>query len=140
MAKPMQTLATARMYNLRKSPHKLRLLADLVRGKRVEEALTLLKFNKKLNAEYLEQLIRSAVANLEQKEGANYDPDRLFISKLLVDEGPTMYRFRAMSMGRAGRIRKRTSHILVELGQPVDKLSQAKSGGAKAKNTEAQEA
>lgn len=108
--------ATARLRFLRMSPRKVRLVCDVVRGKQVEEALATLRFTSKAAALPISKLIRSAIANAEQKK-ENLDIDRLFVKTIRVDEGPTLKRWRPRAQGRATRINKRTSHIVVELGE-----------------------
>ena len=87
---------------LRVSPYKVRLVADLVRGKKVEEALTLLKFLPKKSGRLINKTLRSAVANAENTQ--TIDVDTLFIKTILVDEGPRLKRWRPRAMGRATRI------------------------------------
>ncbi|NNG06926.1 MAG: 50S ribosomal protein L22 [Desulfobacteraceae bacterium] len=96
---------------IRVSPQKARLIMDQVRGKKVEEALNMLSFAPQKGAFVLKKLINSAVANAEQN--LNMDVDKLYIKRIFADEGPTLKRFRARAMGRATRIRKRTSHLTV---------------------------
>ncbi len=98
---------------IRISPRKTRLVADVLRKKSVGEALAILANTNKRACEYLEELLRSAIANA--KRIPEIKEEDLFISKLLVDGGPTLKRFRAASMGRATMIRHRTSHITIEL-------------------------
>jgi large subunit ribosomal protein L22 len=100
---------------LRVSPYKVRLVADLVRGKKVEEALTILKFLPKKGGRLINKTLRSAVANAENTQ--SIDVDTLFIKTILVDEGPKLKRFRPRAMGRATRILKRTSHITMVLAE-----------------------
>jgi large subunit ribosomal protein L22 len=100
---------------IRVSPQKARLVAELVKGKKVSDALGILTFTPKVSSRYMSKLIHSAVANAEQKKGI--DIDTLFVKNIFVNEGPTLKRFRAASMGRASRIRKRTSHITVILDE-----------------------
>ena len=100
---------------LRVAPRKVRLVADHVRGMPVGEALALLRYTPQSAAEPLAKLLRSAVANAEQK-GGRVDVDALFVKTLTVDQGPKMRRFMPRAMGRAFRIEKRTSHVYVELG------------------------
>jgi large subunit ribosomal protein L22 len=88
---------------------------DQVRGKRVEEALNLLSFAPQKAAFILKKLINSAVANAEHN--SNTDVDNLYIKRVYADEGPTMKRFRPRAMGRATKIRKRTSHLTVILDE-----------------------
>lgn len=103
--------ATAKLRNVRLSPYKGRLVADLVRGLPVDRAINLLAFNHKKAAAILKKVLESAVANAEHNEGA--DIDELKVATVFVDEGPTQKRLRARARGRANRILKRTSHITV---------------------------
>ncbi len=100
---------------LRVAPRKVRLVADAVRGQKVGDALAMLKYTPQAAAEHLSKLLRSAVANAEQK-GGRVDVDALFVKTLTVDQGPKMRRFMARAMGRAYRVEKKTSHVYVELG------------------------
>jgi large subunit ribosomal protein L22 len=100
---------------LRVAPRKVRLVADEVRGKKVGDALALLKYTPQAAAGHLSKLLRSAVANAEQK-GGRVDVDALFVKTLTVDQGPKMRRFMPRAMGRAYRVEKKTSHVYVELG------------------------
>ena len=94
---------------VRMSPTKIAPVADLVRGKSVEEALTILKFTTGKAAEYIEKVVASAAANAEN----NFEMDRskLYVAEIYVNQGPTMKRWRAGSQGRAGAILKRSAHI-----------------------------
>lgn len=107
----METRAVAKYVRI--SPRKVRLIMDQLKGKRVEEALHLLTFAPQKNAHIVKKLISSAVANAE--ENTEIDVDTLFVKTIYADEGPTLKRFRPRAMGRATRIRKRTSHITVIL-------------------------
>ena len=98
---------------VRVAPRKARLVVDLVRGKYVQEALDILKFTNKKAAPVVAKMIGSAVANAQST--ATVDVDQLIVSRVFVDEGPTMKRFLPRAQGRATPIRKRTSHITVEL-------------------------
>ena len=100
---------------VRMSPFKVRRVAELIRGKDVDAAISIFHFTPKAAAIPLEKTLRSAAANLSNVyEGASkIEPDEIFIKEVRVDEGPTMKRFRAASMGRAMRIRRRTSHIKI---------------------------
>ncbi len=100
---------------LRLSPRKARLSADLIRGKQVEEALSILSHTPKAAAKVISKVVRSALANATQNQ--RIDVDTLFVKTIFVNQGPTLKRFRARPMGRAGRIRKRTSHITVVLSE-----------------------
>jgi large subunit ribosomal protein L22 len=99
---------------LRMAPRKVRLIADLIRGKQIEEALNLLAFADKAAARPVQKLIRSALANADTM---GTDIDKLIVKTIHVDEGPTWRRWRPRAMGRATRIRKRTSHVTVVLGE-----------------------
>ncbi len=102
---------------VRIAPRKARLVADEVRGKSYSEAASLLRFTNKRAAKILGGVIDSAAANAEHN--SNADPDELRVKTVRVDEGPTIKRYRPRAMGRATMIRKRTSHITVELEAPV---------------------
>lgn len=109
----MEAKALARF--IRISPQKARLVADLVRGRSVDEALTALRFMPKKGARILRQVIESAVANASQNE--TIDVDTLYIKKIYIDGGPMLKRVMPRSMGRANRVLKRTSHITVVLDE-----------------------
>src|SRR6266850_699856 len=118
--------ATATLRYLKASPQKVRLVADLVRGKKVEEALQILRFTRKSCAKDLEKLVRSAVANAENTE-AGADVDELVVSKIYVNEGPREKRVQPAPMGRAYRIQKRKAHVTVHVSDEV-KAVNARSG------------
>jgi large subunit ribosomal protein L22 len=105
---------TARLKYLQASPQKVRLVADQVRGKPVEEAAQILRFSRKHAAKPLEKLLRSAIANAENRD-EHLDLDRLYVKEIWVDGGPTLRRIRPQPMGRAFRILKRQSHITIKL-------------------------
>ncbi len=107
----METMARARFVRI--SPRKARMVVDMIRDKRVEEALNILTLCPKKAARIVTKLLDSAVANAT-RDGA-VDVDSLFIKKIFVDQGPTLKRFRARAMGRATRILKRSSHLTVIL-------------------------
>jgi large subunit ribosomal protein L22 len=100
---------------IRISPTKVRKVARAIKGKQVEHALSLLGFMPQRSAGILGKVIRSAVANADQKP--DIDVDSLSISNIVVNQGPTLKRFRPRAMGRATRILKRTSHITVVLAE-----------------------
>ena len=104
--------AVARM--LRISPQKLNLVAQLIRGKKVESALADLLFSRKRIAKDVRKCLESAIANAENNQGA--DVDELRVKTIMVDEGPALKRFMARAKGRGTRILKRTSHITVVVG------------------------
>ena len=106
---------TATLRYLRMTPRKVRLVIDQIREKPVEEALNILSFSRKAAAPPLAKLLRSAVANADVKGGINID--KLVVETAFVDEGPTWRRWLSRGMGRATRIRKRTSHVTLVLGE-----------------------
>jgi len=97
---------------LRMSPQKARLVIDLIRGRGAGEALNILRFTKKRATHQIEKVLRSAIANAEQKS-ENVDVDRLVVSEAFVDDGPRLKRIRPAPMGRAYRYQRRTCHITV---------------------------
>ncbi|MBC8417602.1 MAG: 50S ribosomal protein L22 [Proteobacteria bacterium] len=109
----MEIRAAARFVRI--SSQKIRIIMGQVRGKKVEEALNLLSFAPQRGARILKKLINSAVANAQ--ETAGMDVDSLYIAKVYADEGPTLKRWRPRALGRATRIRKRTSHLTVVLDE-----------------------
>lgn len=117
--------ATARF--VRVTPMKARRIIDIVRGKSVNEARSLLRFAPQAASEPVAKLLESAVANAENNH--DMDPNTLVISAAWADEGPTMKRFRPRAQGRAFRIRKRTSHITIEVSNQG-----ASHGGSRRKN------
>ena len=127
--------ATATLRYLKASPQKVRLVADLIRGKKVDEALSILRFTRKASAKDLEKLLRSAIANAENKE-ASADVDELVVSKIYVNEGPREKRIQPAPMGRAYRIQKRKAHVTVHVSdevKAVNERSGAKGGRARAR-------
>jgi large subunit ribosomal protein L22 len=106
--------ATAKARFIRVTPRKARLVVDVIRGKRVGEAMNTLKFMPQHASRVVEKLLKSAVANAEQKNVS--DVDRLKVKAAFVDQGPVMKRVMPRAMGRANIIRKRSSHITLVLG------------------------
>jgi large subunit ribosomal protein L22 len=100
---------------IRVSPRKIRLLMREIQGKKVGEALNILTFAPQKGAPILRKLVNSAIANASQRPDT--DVDSLFIKRIFADEGPTLKRFRPRAMGRATRIRKRTSHLTIILDE-----------------------
>ncbi len=109
----------AKLRYLRIAPRKVRLVADLIRGKRIEKAQNILNFTIKKAAPPLLKLLRSATANA--KNNFQLDESNLYITKILVDEGPKYKRWRARARGRAEEIQKRTSHVTVVLDEIIKK-------------------
>lgn len=108
--------AIAKEKYVRISPTKVRQVLGLIRNKSVEDAINILHFSPKRASKVVEKAVRSAVANfMQDEEGSKRAPDEIFIKSATVDEGPMLRRFRPMSMGRVGRIRRRTSHITIVL-------------------------
>jgi large subunit ribosomal protein L22 len=112
-----KTLAFAKLNNCPTSPRKMRLVADLVRGEKVEKALAILKFSQKDASRRLEKLVLSAIANWQAKnEDASLEEADLFIKEIKVDSGSMLKRLRPAPQGRAHRIRKRSNHVTIVLG------------------------
>ncbi len=116
-------VARAEAKYIRISPRKMRTVLPLVRGKSVLDAANILHLTNKRGARILEKVLKSAVANAKNK---GYEEGQLFIARLIADEGPTLSRYRAASFGRATIIRKRTSHIKVELDTPENIRAEVK--------------
>lgn len=105
----METQAVLKFIRL--SPRKARFVADLVRGKKVDEAVNILKFSTNRSARIIKKVLDSAIANAENNNGA--DVDELKVKTITIDEGPRMKRIRPRAKGRADRIVKRTAHITI---------------------------
>lgn len=120
----MEAKATAKY--VRMSPSKLKPVTDLVRGKDLNEALTILKFTSGKGAELVEKVVQSAAANAENNH--NMNPDELYVAEIYANQGPTMKRFRAGAQGRASMILKRTSHIAVTLRSREDAEQKVEGG------------
>ena len=125
----------AQLRFLRATPRKVRLVADLIRGKGVQEAVNILHLTNKHAAKDLEKLLKSAIANAENRDEP-VDVDRLFVKEVMVDGGPTMKRFRPAPMGRGFRVLKRSSHVTVKLdtrkGESETKVVETKPAEKKA--------
>jgi len=124
----------ASLKQYRQSPRKVRLVTDLVKGKHVNAALSELKFTPKRASAAVAKLIASATANAETNNGKS--KDHLFIKEITVNEGKTLYRILPMSKGRAFRMRKRTSHIDLELGEYTNTKKEVKKETKKVKKTD----
>jgi len=110
-------IAFAKLNNCPTSPRKMRLVADLVRGERVEKALNILKFNQKEASSKLEKLLLSAIANWQSKnEDASIEDAELIVKEIRVDGGAMLKRLRPAPQGRAHRIRKRSNHVTLVVG------------------------
>ena len=126
--------ATARY--VRTSAQKAKLVVDLIRGKDVNSALATLRFTRKRVAKDVEKVLRSAIANAQQKEGVGDEIERLYVRECYANQGPTMKRIRAAPMGRAFRVLKRSSHLTViveerpEQGQGASRTRRRRGGSA----------
>ena len=110
-------LAFAKLNNCPTSPRKMRLVADLVRGEKVDKALNILRFSQKEASNRLEKLLLSAIANWQAKnEDANVEDAELYIKEIRVDSASMLKRIRPAPQGRAHRIRKRSNHVTLVLG------------------------
>ncbi len=109
----LKTQYFAKMNDVPTSPRKMRLVADMVRGMEAYKALSVLKYSTKDASNRLEKLLRSAIANWEQKNDRKADNGELFISSIFVDEGRTLKRLRPAPQGRGYRIRKRSNHVTI---------------------------
>jgi large subunit ribosomal protein L22 len=117
----VEAQATAR--GVRTSAQKAGLVCDLIRGKSVNQALATLQFTRKIIARELAKVLRSAVANLQQKEGFSGDIDRLYVSACFANQGMSMKRVRPAPMGRAYRVVKRTAHLTVKITERPLKIA-----------------
>src|SRR5213593_1089791 len=115
---------------VRSSARKARLVTDLIRGRSVPEARTILAFSKRAVAEDVEKVLRSAVANAESRPDLHWNGDDLVIVTAYADEGPTLKRFRPRARGRASAIHKRMCHITVELAQDPAAVAAAAEAAA----------
>jgi len=117
-------IAFAKLNNCPTSPRKMRLVADLVRGQKVERALNILRFSAKEASRKLEKLLLSAINNWEQKnENGSIEEAGLFVQEIRVDGGSMLKRLRPAPQGRAHRIRKRSNHVTIVLGSINNTLS-----------------
>lgn len=99
---------------IRSSPRKMRLVIDMIRGKKASEAIALLRFNTKLAARDAEMVLRSAVANLSNfADGRTFDPENVVVKGAWVNQGPSMKRILPAPMGRAYRVKKRSNHLTI---------------------------
>ena len=108
-------VTVAKLKSTRISAQKVRLVADQIRGLPVDNAINLLTFSNKKAAKIIKKVLESAIANAEHNDAA--DVDELFVSEIMVDEGPTMKRWRPRARGRANKILKRMSHVTVAVAE-----------------------
>jgi large subunit ribosomal protein L22 len=123
----IQAKATARY--IRTSAQKAKLVLDQIRGRDVNHALATLQFSRKSVARDIEKVLRSAIANAQQKEGFGGDVDRLYVSACHADQGPSMKRVRPAPMGRAFRVVKRTAHLTVGVAEKPVRIKAAADEG-----------
>ncbi len=117
--------ARATQKHLRRSPRKVRLVVDSVRGDRVDKALKKLEFTNKGAADEVAKVVKSAAANIRDKfQEARLDNQEIYISEIFVNEGATLKRIQPRAMGRANQIRKRTSHITVVVANKEELVNQ----------------
>jgi len=121
----------AKLYGVRLSAQKGRLVADLIRGLSVEKALNVLAFSPKKGARIIKKVLESAIANAEHNDGA--DVDELMVKRVMVEQGTTLKRFQARAKGRGNRISKPTCHIFLTVGDEIKKV--AKSASARKQAT-----
>ncbi len=107
--------AQATLKYARISSRKVKIVADLIRGKNVDEALAIVKFTPKASSDIIEKLLKSAIANAENNHDMKHD--KLYVSEIYANQGPTLKRIRPAAKGSAVRIRKRTSHITIVLAE-----------------------
>jgi len=128
----IEAQATAR--GIRTSAQKAGLVCELIRGKGVNQALATLQFTRKTVARELAKVLRSAVANAQQKQGFGGDVERLYVLACYADQGTSMKRVRPAPMGRAFRVTKRTAHLTVRVAERAIKIARvATEGGSAAK-------
>jgi large subunit ribosomal protein L22 len=135
----IEARATARY--IRTSAQKAGLVMDLIRGRDVNKALAALEFSRKRVADDIAKVLRSAIANAQQKEGFSGDVDRLYVAACYADQGPSMKRIRPAPMGRAFRVVKRSAHLTVRVAErPAPVAAAPADAGRKRKPRAAAEA
>ncbi len=111
-------MARATLSRFRESPRKVRMVADMIRGRSVDDALSILRLQQRKAAKMLSKVLGSAIANATENEKA--DSDKLVVTKISIDGGPTQKRWMPRSMGRANRINSRTSHVTIVVDVPTE--------------------
>lgn len=142
-AKNIGSAVTAKLKDVPSSPRKMRLVADLIRGERVNRALSILKYQPKIGAKKLEKLLLSAIANWQNaNEDQRIEDSDLFVKEIFVDGGRMLKRLRPAPQGRAYRIRKRSNHVTIVLdtlnAQPInkgEKKSESETSDVKSEST-----
>ena len=125
---------------IRTSAQKAKLVLDQIRGRDVARALATLQFSRKLIARDIEKVLRSAIANAQQKDGFSGDVDRLFVAKCWANQGPSMKRIRPAPMGRAFRVVKRMAHLTVEVAERAEKVAVSQPSAERQKRVAASRA
>ena len=131
----LKTTAIARNNQVPTSPRKTRVVADLIRGREVMQALNILHYNAKAPAVRLEKLLQSAIHNWESKTGDKIDEGTVYVKTISVDSGRMLKRLRPAPQGRGYRVRKRSNHVIIILDSIANRKSDKKSK-AKAETTE----
>ena len=126
----MAVEAQAIARGVRTSAQKAGLVCSLIRGKSVNQAVATLQFTPKTIARELAKVLRSAVANLQQKDGFSGDIDRLYVSACYADQGPSLKRVRPAPMGRAFRVVKRSAHLTVRISERPVRIAKVGTGDA----------
>ena len=116
----LKTQYFAKLQNCPSSPRKMRYVVDMIRGMEVNRALGTLRFSKKVASADVEKLLRSAIANWEQKNDRKAEEGELFVTQIFVDGGATLKRMRPAPQGRGYRIRKRSNHVTIHVGTKND--------------------
>jgi len=111
-------MARATLSRFRESPRKVRMVADMIRGRSVDDALSILRLQQRKAAKMLSKVLGSAIANATENEKA--DSDKLVVTKINIDGGPVQKRWMPRSMGRANRINSRTSHVTIVVDVPTE--------------------
>jgi len=132
----MKSTAIARLVNVPTSPRKMRIVADLIRGKEVMQAMNILHFNPKYSSARLEKLLQSAITNWEAKSGEKIEEGKVYVKTVMVDSGRMTKRLRPAPQGRGYRIRKRSNHVTMIL----DLIQNSTKDIATAETTETVEA
>jgi large subunit ribosomal protein L22 len=132
----IQAQATARY--VRTSAQKAGLVLALIRGKDVNQALATLKYTRKSIAADVAKVLRSAIANAQNKDGFSGDVDRLFVAAAFANQGPSQKRVRPAPMGRAFRVLKRTAHLTVQVAERPEKIAPVAAEGAAPKRRRTQ--
>ncbi|MDR3127372.1 MAG: 50S ribosomal protein L22 [Tannerellaceae bacterium] len=121
-----KALSVAKLRNVPTSPRKMRLVTDMIRGMEVFRALGVLKFSNKEAAARVEKLLRSAIANWEQKHGSKAEAGQLYISSVFTDVASTLNRMRPAPRGRGFRVRKRSNHVTLYVSAKENNENEAK--------------